>query len=53
MTFCAACFGDLTSPLIHGYFWGVGFLLVIVLCVLGSFGALFLNIRKRMKNSQQ
>ena len=47
--FCAACFGDPTSPLIHGYLWGVGFLLVLALLVLGSFGAMFLTMRKRMK----
>ena len=51
MVFCSVCFGDPTSPLIHGYLWGVAFLLVIVIGVLGSFGAMFLNMRKRMKNS--
>lgn len=50
MVFCAVCFGDPTSPLTQGYNYAVVALLVVVGLVLGAFGALFLNIRKRTRN---
>jgi hypothetical protein len=51
MVFCAVCFGDPTSPLTHGYNMAVFALLAVITAVLLAFGMLFLNFRKREKNS--
>lgn len=51
MVFCAVCFGDPTSPLTQGYNYAVYALLVVVIAVLSAFAVLFLNFRKRTKNS--
>ncbi len=48
MIFCSVCFGDPSSPLTHAYNYAVVALLAVTLLVLGSFTALFLNIRKRV-----
>ncbi len=53
MVFCAVCFGDPTSPLTHGYNYAVIALLAVTVIVLSAFGALFLNFRKRAKNSMR
>jgi hypothetical protein len=47
MVFCSVCFGDPLSPLTQGYNFGILSLLTLTLVVLFSFGALFLNIRKK------
>jgi hypothetical protein len=51
MVFCAVCFGDPTSPLTQGYNDAVFVLLAVITAVLLGFGILFLNFRKREKNS--
>ncbi len=51
MVFCAVCFGDPTSPLTQGYNYAVIALLAVITAVLVGFGILFLNFRKREKNS--
>lgn len=51
MVFCAVCFGDPTSPLTHGYNYAVIFLIAVIAAVLSAFGALFLNFRKRERDS--
>jgi len=51
MVFCAVCFGDPTSPLTQGYNLAVFVLLAVTAVVLSAFGILFLNFRKRAKNS--
>jgi len=51
MVFCAVCFGDPTSPLTHGYNLAVIALLAVTVMVLTAFACLFLNFRKRAKNS--
>ena len=52
MTFCAVCFGDPNSPLTQGYNYGIIVLLTVTFAVLGCFGMLFLNIRKRTFKNQ-
>ena len=51
MVFCAVCFGDPTSPLTIGYNYAVYALLAVIVAVLIGFAMLFLNFRKREKNS--
>ena len=51
MVFCAVCFGDPTSPLTQGYNYAVYALLAVIVAVLVGFGMMFLNFRKRAKNS--
>jgi len=49
MVFCSVCFGDPTSPLTHGYNLAVISLLAVTILVLGAFGKMFLDFRKREK----
>ena len=51
MVFCAVCFGDPSSPLTQGYNDAVIALLAVIVAVLVGFGFLFLNFRKRERNS--
>jgi len=51
MVFCSVCFGDPTSPLTHGYNFAVIALLAVTIAVLMAFAIMFLNFRKRAKDS--
>jgi len=53
MVFCAVCFGDPTSPLTQGYNFAVLALLAVVVAVLTGFAILFLNFRKRARDSMK
>ena len=48
---CSVCYGNPNSLMTKGLNMGIFCLLVVVLAVLGSFGAFFLHIRKRSRQS--
>lgn len=48
---CAACFGRSDSKLAEGMNMGIFTLLVVILCVLGGFGAFFVYLARRSANA--
>jgi hypothetical protein len=49
---CAVCYGAVDSPLTQGLNFGILCLLTVLIFILSSFGAFFLNLRKRARTAK-